>query len=231
MYAISKDQIDMLISYGKNTTLFYILMLVGWTPDAIRSILELDSFEVVRILDELWKKKFITPMEDTFILKDTYMERLEKAWKEWKNHTKMILWFYAKLKGITMRSDKSELYVQRRVNKWLTNDMFLAIWRNHHSKFCNGWWDRWWVWNLMYLCRESTDRSQPIENSTSRPMDIPVSQKDLDLLNELIVKIPELKFIKNLAVSYESIKPKETVVDNEEILNKQIEIKRALGLC
>lgn len=249
--SMQSDVITMLYNHSRDTILFYTLLLAWQDEEDIKNSLNLSEESLHSIQAYLAKKNLVTLDKVVKAPKKKYMDQLnnnmseiwniqyclstEYLWIDFvqidkKLQSRFIVYFYTQLTGKTFTSDAFELKIQKKLQQGTFPQIIEAIWRNHHNEFCNWKWNTGWTWDLAYLARTDTEKSQPLQRSLERKLDIPVSDKSIELLGKYIKAIPELSYIKSIPCKYETIRDSDIDEQQQEILRKQREIKSQLGI-
>ena len=239
------DLVTWLYWHSKETILFYLLSATGETEENIKTSLNLSDEQLQWILSYLAKKKLATvELPWKKIPKETYGDKLEKfaheklsvVYNNWteltrSDRTKLIMYFYSKLTWKKLITDSMETAVSKKQDVFPFQSIIEAIWRNQHNSFCIGVNDRKWSWDLSYLSRNETEKSQPMEKSLKRNLDVPVSDSSKELLDMFVKSIPALSYIQTIPCKYENSRHSSNEhLSEEEIRSKQREIKQSLGL-
>lgn len=241
--SLQADVANALYAHSKDTILFYILALAWNSEEDIKNSLNLSEEALQWILSHLSKKKLVTLEKMAKKLPSkTYMDKLKADCDEilelctkWEGidriqRAKLLLLFFSELTGRTFTNDTIEVKLQKKQDQWTFQQILEAIWRNHHNMFCNWANDQKWHWDLTYLARPDTDKSQPLEKSLKRWLDVPVPDKSLELLKKFSWAIPALSYILSIPCTYENSRNTIDSDSEEEILRQQREIKWSLGL-
>lgn len=246
--SIPKTTIEELLADGKETFLFFILLTTGkdiesieeylaTTPESTKRILAILKAKKLVKLDKIEKKKKAPKMtyfdsieqdvEAILLLPEEQIMKLDSH-QRWK----LVVYFYAKLSGHRIVSDAILQKVVNKINSGQasTKQLIEAIWRNSHHAFCNWMNDTKWWWDLNYLSRPETSKSQPLERSLKRQLDMVVPDSSKELLEKYIWAIPALKYILTIPCKYEALRSTEITETDEDILRRQREVKNSLGL-